>query len=406
MREKILGYVKKEFLPLLVLVLILLGMAGASYLYDQVHTNSLSYPEVKEVSGTDWSFQKYSTYFQQLSDKKGAVYAFRVLRQVNLPPVIDMHLLAHIVGDMLYKQKGIAGMKDCTDEFRNACSHSVVIGYLREFGEGALPEIVKTCMEAPGGRGAYTMCFHGLGHGVLAYTGYNLEKAIAMCKKTGTEEFHNREYIECAGGAVMEMTVGVHDRGVWESQAPKYFIKGDPLSPCDADFMSPEVRPICYMHITPELFKAAGSDLGILNPDTFPKAMGYCEAIPKDAVEDRKACFGGFGKEYIMLASGHDIRDLGLAKEPGLRRIRAACSATPNPEGQANCNEMALNSLYWGGENTPDASFTYCQIAEGQAQRACYEQLANNIGYYLSKTEKGRAECARLPSEYRGICSR
>mgnify|MGYP001605253856 CR=1 FL=1 len=406
MREKILAYVKKEFLPLFVLILVLLGMAGTSYLYQRAHTYAESYPELKEVTGTNWSFQKYSTYFQQLADKKGAMYAYGVLRQVELPPVIDLHLLAHIVGDMLYKQKGLAGMKECTDEFRNACSHSVVIGYLREFGEGSLPEIAKTCKQAPGGRGAYTMCFHGLGHGVLAYTGYDLEKAVAMCKRTGTAEYNNREYIECAGGAVMEMTVGVHDRGVWEGQAPKYFIKGDPLSPCNADFMSPEVRPICYMHLTPELLKAAGSDLGILNPETFPTAMGYCEAIPKDDVEDRRACFGGFGKEYIMLASGHDIRDLGLTTEPGLRLMRAACAATPNVEGEANCNESALNSLYWGGENTPDASFTYCQIAEGAAQATCYAQLAGNISYYLAGTEKGRLQCAQLPNEYRAACTR
>lgn len=168
-----------------------------------------AYKEAGEIGKNVESFNALEKRFQNLAKEKGAKYAFEVLRRAELPPQTDLHLLGHYVGDELYKQEGVDGIRLCTQDFRNACSHSIVIGTLSEFGEGALPRIRDACKEAPGGSGAYTMCFHGLGHGVLAGYGYELEKTVAFCKKTGTEEYNYREYIECFGGAIMELMGGV-----------------------------------------------------------------------------------------------------------------------------------------------------------------------------------------------------
>jgi hypothetical protein len=66
------------------------------------------------------------------------------------------------------------------------------------------------------------MCFHGLGHGVLAYTEYDLEKAVDICKRTGTKQYNNEEYAECVGGAIMEIIGGgFHDPQKWAVQSKK-----------------------------------------------------------------------------------------------------------------------------------------------------------------------------------------
>ena len=162
------------------------------------------------------SFEDLTDRFRKLSKDQGAVYAFEVLGTASLPANTDLHLLGHAVGDELYEQKGVAGIADCTPDFRNACSHSIVVGALNEFGEAALPQIRDACKKAPGGSGAYTMCYHGLGHGVFAYNAYDLADTAALCKKTGTAAYHDREYIECMGGAVREtMGGGVQCCGLW-----------------------------------------------------------------------------------------------------------------------------------------------------------------------------------------------
>ena len=226
----------------------------------------------RELVGLDYSDLK--DYFTELANNKGAEYALNVLKIAPIKPGVDMHLLGHAVGDILYKQQGVSGIKVCTPDFRNACSHTIVVGLFYDKGDKALSEIAQACQDAPGGKGAYTMCFHGLGHGVLAYTGYNLEKTIKLCEKTATLEHRRREYIECVGGAVMEIIGGGgHDPDLWEKQSKKYLGTGDPLYPCNADIMPSETRGQCYIYITPHLFNVAGADMGRPTESDFKKAF-------------------------------------------------------------------------------------------------------------------------------------
>ncbi len=394
--------------PLITFILGILLTIVIVVLAPQVHLPQKAtvsyYPELQEVAALSGSFQDYADYFRRLSDRKGAEYAFQVLGRAQIKPGVDIHLLAHTVGDILYKQKGIDAIKLCTPDFRNACSHSVVIGILNEHGEAALGAIAKACKEAPGGKGAYTMCFHGLGHGVLAYTGYDLEKAVTMCQKTGTAEYHNREYQECVGGAVMEMIAGVHDHTAWEKQAPKYFKVTDPLYPCDAAFMPAEVRSICYIQLTPHLFTAAGGNLGNMTPDVYPTAFSYCNALAV-GTDERTSCYSGFGKEFVVIAQGRDVRDVGSMQEPALQNIKAWCALAHDAPGEIACNGSALESLFWGGENKPDAALTYCSIASGNVQSSCYQELARDIQYYFSGAPQGAALCKRLPDRYQVLCA-
>lgn len=388
----------------LVTFLLVVFVAAGLFVYTQTRP-SAEYPEVIALSSEEArTFEELTEYFKNLARDKGAAYAFEVLRRAEFPLGTDMHLLGHEVGYALYDEKGIDGIASCTDEFRNACSHSLVISAFIEHGESALPTISKACKRAPGGKGAYTMCFHGLGHGVLAYVGYDLEKAIMLCKKAGTKEYAQGEYVECVGGTVMEMLSGVHDRTAWGLQAEKYLKKDDPLFPCTADFMSREVRPVCLAHITPNLFLAAGLNLASLDPAGYPRAFRFCEALPKSASVERESCYGGFGKEFITLARERDIRDLGSMGPTELRKVREWCNAAEHVQGKKWCENYALASLFWGGESEADASFAFCELAQGSERNECFRQLGGHIGYYLEGTARGTALCLRLPEYVQNLC--
>lgn len=393
----------RAFIAPVFLFVILVGIFAASFLLQPPQP---TYPEVSELASRNLkSFQEFSTYFRELAEDKGAPYAFEILLRAEFPPQTDLHLLAHVVGDILYRQQGIQGIHICTQDFRNACSHSVVIGILNEQGEGALQEIADTCKKAPGGKGAYTMCFHGLGHGVLAYNQYRLEKAVEMCKKTGTPEYQNREFVECVGGTIMEMIAGVHDPKVWEKESKNYFKKEDPLYPCTASFMPREALGMCLTYLTPHLFLSAGLDLGNMNPDLYPKAFTYCDALPQNDSEARDACYSGFGKEFVGLAKSRDVRDIGSTPESNLREIRKWCGMAGNDAGVKYCNASALSSIFWGGENKPDASFLFCSIAPNEIEQAeCYAQLSNAIAFYLPHDYRSRALCDRMPESAQEVC--
>ncbi|MBP9669274.1 MAG: hypothetical protein KBE09_03225 [Candidatus Pacebacteria bacterium] len=385
------------------LVCVVLGTASGSLWQLYSH----SFREVADI-GDVTSFDELKANFEGLADKKGARYAFEVLRRAQLPPNTDLHLLGHAVGDKLFEQEGIDGVSACTQDFRNACSHSIVVGALREEGEGALEKIREACKKAPGGPGAYTMCFHGLGHGVFSFYDFAYPETVAMCEKTGTPEYRDREAIECIGGSVMELMGGGggHDPAGWEAARETYLKEKDPLALCLADFMPEHARAICLTYLTPQIWERAGVELGVPDPELFPKAFAYCDTIPKDKFELRGACFGGFGKEFIPLAAARDIRAVDAMSDDNLRTVVSWCEKAGVEDGVASCVAEALSSLFWGGENNPDASFRFCSLAPaGLPSRACYERLAGAIRSYIPDPAQRQTLCAKVPPLYRPICT-
>lgn len=366
-----------------------------------------TYSELSYFKNDKLTFTDIESYFKKIAQNKGGLYAFDILRVSDLPPNTDIHLLAHAVGNILYKQRGIQAIRFCTPEFRNACAHTVVIGVLIDRGMSALTEISNICKSAPGGSGAYGMCFHGLGHGVLAYVGYDMSKAIKLCESIGTKEYNYVETSECVGGVVMEMIGGVHDIQAWEAQKGNYFRAGDPLYPCDQDFIPVVAKYNCYNYLTPHLWEVAGTDMGDPTEENFSKSFGYCSKIPKTDISYLEACYGGFGKEFVTLAQARDIRKIEEMTTPQLLSVYKWCSLADNPLGTASCIRQAINSLYWGGENTPNSAIGFCNvIGNPEFQNVCLEHLAGSFKYYNSTSTRRLSKlCKLLPNKYDQACN-
>lgn len=363
-------------------------------------------PELQELTNRKFkTFAELATYFRKISNTKGALYGFQVLRYATLPPRTDLHLLAHTVGDILYKQQGTEGMKYCTDEFRNACSHSIVVGTLLEKGENSLSLFSKICEKAPGGTGAYQMCFHGLGHGILSYTNYDMEKAVKLCRKTGTNEHQYREYRECVGGTVMEIVGGGdHDKATYQKMVGKYIKKEDPLSPCDTDIIPADAKYLCYTYITPNMMVQAGASLANPNPKLFPKAFSFCDKVSIYDDKNRDACYGGFGKEFPALANSRDIRSVDKMNKKQLEKVNEWCKLAGVKDGINSCVKAALQSLFWGGETNPNISYEFCGMQDEPFKRSCYETLAGAINAYIKEPIRKKSLCDRLPKVNQTRC--
>ena len=349
------------------------------------------------------NFSQLSAFFKDLANAKGGAYAFQALTQAKLGPDIDTHLLGHVIGDELYKQKGINGIKDCTQDLRNACSHSMVIGAFTQLGEKALPKIATACEKAPGGKGAYTMCFHGLGHGVLAYYGYDFPKMIKSCEKTGTPAHNNQEFAECVGGGIMEIiSGGGHDHSTWEKKRSEYLRPDDPLKLCSKSIMPERARSMCYTYITPYLWEASGGDINNISKENMKKAFLYCNTAD-DTYKD--ICYGGFGKEFIGFATDRDIRQVGSISTTHARIIKDLCSVAPTTQAIANCVKTTVGSLFWGGENDPHSSIRFCELYTNTPyENTCYQAFIENVLTYIDPPKLAE-NCLLLPKQYQKACT-
>lgn len=361
---------------------------------------------VKTLTQEQASFDDFVDFFTDIAKKKGGVYAFDLMRVSEFPFGLDQHLLGHSVGDILYEQKGISGMSLCTQDFRNACSHTMVIGALLEFGEGVLPKIREACHLAPGGSGAYTMCFHGLGHGVLAYNLYDMNKTAAMCQEFGTPEYGNREAVECFGGAVMEIIGGGgHDREYWEVNRQKYLNPTEPFGFCESEVVPDDFRSICYTYMTPFAFEAVGANMSMPGKDAFEKTFAFCEKVPDSDLGERRSCFEGLGKEFIGIATGRDLVLQGGPTEGQLEKMRDWCMLARPSDGKKYCFDAVAGSLYWGGEKPYESVLQFCSMLDDEYKKDCYLTTVRNVSQYVADPIYRRGFCEASPEVYREMCN-
>ncbi len=367
------------------------------------NSSTPKYTEVSKLSG-DEDFQYLKDFFKKLAEDKGGEYAFEVLKLAKIKPNTDLHLLGHYVGEILYKQKGSKGMEYCTHDFRNACSHTIVVGLFQEKGSQALPEIVEACKLAPGGKGAYNMCFHGLGHGVLAFTGYSIEKAVDICSSLEKQATSGREFPECVGGIIMEIiSGGDHDKKIWESQREKYLETEDPLYPCSSSMIPRAAKERCFSYITPHLFEFDGGNRNNPSNVDFERAFKYC-AVSAISEMDQQACYEGFGKEFVVLARDRDIRKIAEITDSEIEQVYEWCSLAPNSQGIEYCLRSSLINIYWGGENSVDGAIRFCNLIEKLNDISCFKTLIENVSYYITDKNYKKEFCTEIPEKYKESC--
>lgn len=334
-------------------------------------------PQPKEamvVSSND--FESIKEYFVLYAQEHGAVESLSLLIESELYSGIDSHLLGHFVADELYKQKGIGGIADCTEDLAYACSHSVVIGALLDEGLRVFDDINDVCAQTDG-ENAYFMCFHGFGHGVLAYTLYELPEALNLCERVGTKKYNFYEIEECIGGVVMEMRDGLHDPVIWKSKKDKYVDTENPTSLCELEYFSERSKSICYIYLTPYLFDSAGYGL-TLDKTISKNAMEFCQNVENQDL--RRKCYGGFGKEFTWLVHDGDVRKIPETNDEQFRIITDRCTLAPEPSGVSDCLEFVVYALYRGGLYEPSLSRQFCEsITSAVFQTDCYKSHIHTV---------------------------
>ena len=163
-------------------------------------------------------------------------------------------------------------------------------------------------------------------------------------------------------------------------------------------------RSMCYVYLTPHLFEFAGADLGFPTEKDYKTSFPYCDRLPKDGA-NRDACYGGFGKEFVVLAQERDIRKIDKMTDEQLSKVYEWCLLADNKEGSDACMVHAMNSLYWGGENDRGAAIRFCGVmTEPYYQKSCYLGLIDAVSFYIDDYNYREGFCQELPDGYREDC--
>ena len=309
-------------------------------------------------------FRCYEQAFANISYKDSPKAALDLFDQkIKTPGPIesDCHRIAHAIGGgALSHYKGnvgqafVAGRPSCTSGYYHGILERAFLGiHQKDLGSAATrfcagPQVRSSEFIA-------YQCVHGLGHGLMIYTGYDLPLSLHTCDKLATEW----DAISCTGGVFMEnyqSSYGIKS---------KWLKANDLLYPCDA--VAKRYKYYCYDLVTARILPKVSYN--------WAKAAKVCRRSEKGWVD---ICFQSLGRD----ASGYTRLDP--------VRILDICKAAGNMARE--CVYAAAKDMTYT-DVSPRRAKVLCNTAPLSMRAYCWEGIGNILGSLNADGAKRKASC-------------
>jgi hypothetical protein len=300
----------------------------------------------------------------------GPSQTLELLRVGEVETGIDCHGSAHHLGRMAFGEYGAAAAAGLAEACQSGMRHGVMEQLFVGRGIANLADDVDAlCPDASDAFGRH-QCFHGVGHGVMAWTAYELEDALGICGRLGDESGRR----SCNSGVFMENVVGGLSGAVGGKSA--WVDAEDPHYPCNV--LPERYVSDCYWYQTSQMLNVFGHDLEMV--------ANACLEAPAIG---RRACFGSYG------------RDVGAAHRGNPYLVVQYCRLAESLMHQGDCIDGAARTLFWDATQQ-DAGVALCaEVEEPIVGEACWQSIVNQA----HAVSVDRAPfCGQLPDRWRERC--
>jgi mono/diheme cytochrome c family protein len=211
-------------------------------------------------------------------------------------------------------------------------------------------------------------CIHGLGHGLMIYTGYDLPGSLKTCDdlRTGFDR------VSCSGGVFMENFNSSY--GV----TSKYLRKNDPIYPCND--VAERHKLYCYLLVTANILR-------VENGDRARTAAACRRSEPKWI----KTCFESFGRDISGIA-GKDAS-----------KALASCRLAKRNEG--DCLYGVSREIV-NADAAGQRAGRFCARAPARHRAHCYEGAGSVLASLEPNAAALRARCRAVSGRHGQSCLR
>ena len=211
-------------------------------------------------------------------------------------------------------------------------------------------------------------CVHGLGHGLMIHTGYNLPYSLKVCDRLQTDW----DQTSCTGGVFMEnISPSLGARTRWLK-------KTDLVYPCNA--IKERHKLYCYLMVTSRILQANGYD--------WKGAARLCRGVERGWVS---TCFQSYGRDASGFTRQDPARVLELCQIAGKGRMDCIYGAARD-----------MTSNYANGERASQL----CTRAPASTRSRCFFGIGTIIGGLEATAQGRRAACESLTKRYAKPCRR
>ncbi len=211
-------------------------------------------------------------------------------------------------------------------------------------------------------------CIHGLGHGLMIYTGYDLPGSLKTC-----DELNNGfDRVSCSGGVFMENFNSSY--GV----TSKYLRKDDPIYPCND--VAERHKLYCYLLVTANILRLEGGDQ--------QKTADACRLSEKAWV---KTCFESFGRDVSGIA--------------GKSASKALASCRLTKANESDCLYGVSREIV-NADAAGERGGRFCAKAPARHRAHCYEGVGSVLASLEPTPEDLRATCRKVGGRHARSCLR
>ena len=289
----------------------------------------------------------------------------------------DCHRIAHLIGSAAFARFDgdvartfSVGSSTCASGYYHGILERAFVGVNTRT---KLVDVARALCSGSGIRRRSFLdyqCRHGLGHGLMIQTGYDLPVSLATCAELDTRW----DDVVCTGGVFMEnVTTRFGYRSSWLKD-------DDPLYPCDR--VPQRNRRSCFLRSSVRIIAFHKND--------FAKAAETCAGL---SPHWSRACFRGYGRDAVGEARYAPAKILSLC---GLART-----------GQADCLFGAARTVGDGfGVAGARRSARLCLRAPRPGRDSCFGGVGIIVGLLYATDTARREACATLAAGHAQTCAR
>jgi hypothetical protein len=217
-------------------------------------------------------------------------------------------------------------------------------------------------------------CVHGLGHGLMISTGYDLPFALRVCDKLQT----GWDQTSCTGGVYMENVNAANGTSIGFKTS--WVRSNDLVYPCDAPVTKGH-RLYCYLMVTSRILAANGYD--------WKATANICAHVDRSWIA---TCFQSYGRDADGTSRADAGRDIALCKLAG--------------KWQGECIYGVVRDMT-SNDAGARRSRVFCGQLDGGLAGTCWNGLGTILGTLRQTTAGRRAACAAAaPKRFLDACLR
>lgn len=291
----------------------------------------------------------------------------------------DCHQTAHKAGRISYDLYGSKSFQLCSSECHSGCYHGATEAYFRDHGTKNLTKDLNILCSSELNPFFSHQCLHGIGHGLMAWSDYDLNLALKSCEMLSAHQD------SCWTGVFMENIIG----GLATEASPTEqktlaghftkYLNNDPQYPCN--IVEEKYKPSCY-------FLQTSRTMQLFNGD-FSKIAKACSDAP---TAYQSSCFQSMGRDVGGVFRNNSTGAIG------------ACQSVPGGSLRIDCLVGAVQDSFWDPSGQ-DQAIGFCKLLISSKEKsACYNTIFERAPQVLASKSDLSLFCSKAEYQYRDLC--